>query len=134
VDLLRAETFRRYSTNPEYLREELEQSGEKFVVIDEIQKVPALLDEVQWLHENRRIQFALCGSSARKLKRGHGNLLGGRGARFELYGLSARELGSDFDLQRMLNHGTLPRIYLTETPGRLLNAYVSEYLKEEVTG
>jgi predicted AAA+ superfamily ATPase len=132
VDLLKAETFRRYSTNPEYLREELEQSGEKFVVIDEIQKAPALLDEVQWLHENRRIQFALCGSSARKLKRGHGNLLGGRGARFELFGLSAGELGRDFDLHRMLNHGTLPRIYLTETPGRLLNAYVSEYLKEEV--
>jgi len=132
VDLLKAETFRRYSTNPEYLREELEQSGEKFVVIDEIQKAPALLDEVQWLHENRRIQFALCGSSARKLKRGHGNLLGGRGARFELFGLSAGELGRDFDLHRMLNHGTLPRIYLAESPGRLLNAYVSEYLKEEV--
>lgn len=132
IDLLKAETFRRYSTNPEYLREELEQSGEQFVVIDEIQKVPALLDEVQWLHENRSIQFALCGSSARKLKRGHGNLLGGRGARFELFGLSARELGNDFDIHRMLNHGTLPRIYLSESPRRLLNAYVAEYLKEEV--
>jgi predicted AAA+ superfamily ATPase len=132
IDLLKAETFRRYSTNPEYLREELEQSGEKFVVIDEIQKVPALLDEVQWLHENRSIQFALCGSSARKLKRGHGNLLGGRGARFELFGLSAKELGKDFDIHRMLNHGTLPRIYLSESPRRLLNAYVAEYLKEEV--
>ena len=132
VDLLKAETYRRYSTNPEYLRGELEQGGEKFVVIDEIQKVPALLDEVQWLHENRRIQFALCGSSARKLKRGHGNLLGGRGARFELFGLSARELGDGFDLGRMLQNGTLPRIYLSENPRRLLNAYVSEYLKEEV--
>lgn len=132
IDLLKAETFRRYSTNPEYLREELEQSRTDFVVIDEIQKIPALLDEVHWLHENRGIQFALCGSSARKLKRGHGNLLGGRGARFELFGLSARELGKDFDLQRILNHGTLPRIHRSENPKRLLNAYVAEYLKEEV--
>lgn len=132
VDLLKAETFRRYSTNPEYLRQELELNRSEFVVIDEVQKVPALLDEVHWLHENRGIHFALCGSSARKLKRGHGNLLGGRGARFELFGLSAKELGPDFDLHRMLNHGTLPRIYRTDNPQRLLNAYVSEYLKEEV--
>jgi predicted AAA+ superfamily ATPase len=132
LDLLQAETFRRYSTNPEFLRQELEQSGESFVVIDEIQKAPALLDEVHWLHENRGVNFALCGSSARKLKRGHGNLLGGRGARFELFGFSAMELGESFDLGRMLNHGTLPRIYLSANPRRLLNAYVSEYLKEEV--
>jgi predicted AAA+ superfamily ATPase len=132
LDLLQAETFRRYSTNPELLRQELEQSGEKFVVIDEIQKVPALLDEVHWLHENRGVHFALCGSSARKLKRGHGNLLGGRGARFELFGLSAMELGDSFDLDRMLNQGTIPRIYLSENPRRLLNAYVAEYLAEEV--
>lgn len=132
LDLLQAETFRRYSTNPELLRQELEQSGEKFVVIDEIQKVPALLDEVHWLHENRGVHFALCGSSARKLKRGHGNLLGGRGARYELFGLSAMELGDSFDLDRMLNQGTIPRIYLSENPRRLLNAYVAEYLAEEV--
>lgn len=132
VDLLKAETFRRYSTNPEYLREEIEQSGARFVVIDEVQKIPPLLDEVHWLHENRGVHFALCGSSARKLKRGHGNLLGGRGTRFELFGFCAHELGSTFDLNRMLNQGTLPRIYLAANPRRLLNAYVSEYLKEEV--
>ena len=132
IDLLKADVLRRYATNPELLRQELDQSGQRFVVIDEIQKAPALLDEVHWLHENRGINFALCGSSARKLKRGHGNLLGGRGSRYSLYGFSARELGPAFDLHRMLNHGGLPRIYFSDKPARLLNAYVSDYLKEEV--
>jgi predicted AAA+ superfamily ATPase len=132
IDLLKADVFRRYVTHPEYLRQELEQSGETFVVVDEIQKVPALLDEVHWLHENRGVHFALCGSSARKLKRGHGNLLGGRATRLELHGFSGAELGADFDLPRMLNQGTLPRIYQSVSPQRMLNAYVGEYLKEEV--
>ena len=131
VDLLKADAYRRFSTNPEYLRQELAAGGEKFVVIDEIQKVPALLDEVHWLHENEGVCFALCGSSARKLKRGHGNLLGGRGLRYELFGFCSQELGADFDLDRMLNNGTLPRIYLSSSPSRLLDAYVSQYLKEE---
>ena len=132
LDLLQAEAFRRYFTNPEFLRQEIEQSGDRFVVIDEIQKVPALLDEAQWLHENRQIHFALCGSSARKLKRGQGNLLGGRAVRFELYGFSAFELGDSFDLDRVLNHGTMPRPYLAQQPRRLWNAYVADYLKEEI--
>jgi predicted AAA+ superfamily ATPase len=107
-------------------------SQARFVVVDEVQKVPPLLDEAHWLHENEGVRFALCGSSARKLKRGQGNLLGGRAIRFELFGFSAHELGSSFDLVRMLNHGTLPRIYLSDRPQRLLNAYVADYLKEEV--
>jgi predicted AAA+ superfamily ATPase len=132
IDLLKADEFRRYATRPELLRQELSQSGARFVVVDEVQKVPALLDEAHWLHENAGVHFALCGSSARKLKRGHGNLLGGRALRRELYGLSAHELGTDFDLNRMLNHGTLPRIYASASPRPLLNAYVADYLKEEV--
>ncbi len=132
IDLLKADELRRYATHPELLREELERSGRRFVVVDEVQKVPALLDEAHWLHENRGVHFALCGSSARKLKRGHGNLLGGRALRRELYGLTAHELGADFDLKRVLNHGTLPRIFLSDRPQPLLNAYVSDYLKEEV--
>jgi uncharacterized protein len=132
IDLLRTESFRHYSTYPERLREELESSGDRFVVIDEIQKVPALLDEVHWLHENKGVHFALCGSSARKLKRGHSNMLGGRAIRYELFGFSAYELGASFDLDRMLNHGSLPRLYQTEHPQRLWDAYVSDYLKEEI--
>jgi predicted AAA+ superfamily ATPase len=101
-------------------------------VIDEVQKVPQILDEVHWLFENRGIQFALCGSSARKVKRGAANLLGGRALRRELHGLTAGEIGPELDLDRLLNHGYLPRIYLSERPRRHLEAYVADYLKEEV--
>lgn len=132
VDLLKSDILRRYLTRPERLREELDQNGMRFVVVDEVQKIPELLEEIHWLIENRNICFALCGSSARRLKRGHANLLGGRAVRFELFGLSARELGDSFDLVRMLNQGTLPSIYLSARPERRLNAYVSDYLKEEV--
>ncbi len=97
-----------------------------------MQKVPALLDEAHWLIENRGVQFALCGSSARKVRRGAANLLGGRAVRYELFGLTARELGADFDLDRLLNHGTLPRMYASDRHERLLAAYVGDYLKEEI--
>ena len=94
--------------------------------------MPALLDEVHWLIENRGLHFALCGSSARKVRRGAANLLGGRAGRYELRGLTAGELGTAFDLNRMLNHGYLPRIYQAARPRRLLDAYVADYLREEV--
>jgi predicted AAA+ superfamily ATPase len=133
IDLLRADEYRRYLERPELLRAELDRQGEpRQVVIDEVQKIPALLDEAHWLHENRGIRLALCGSSARKVKRGQANLLGGRALRYELHGLVARELGQDFGLERILNHGYLPRIYLSERPQRLLASYVGDYLKEEV--
>jgi predicted AAA+ superfamily ATPase len=135
VDLLKAEEFRRYVARPELLRQEIEAeetSPGRQIVIDEIQKVPALLDEVHWLIENRGLHFALCGSSARKVKRGAANLLGGRAMRYELHGLSAGELGREFDLDRMLNHGYLPRIYAANRPKRMLDAYIADYLKEEV--
>jgi predicted AAA+ superfamily ATPase len=133
VDLLKADEYRRYIERPELLRQELaHRPPPRQVVIDEIQKVPALLDEVHWLHENRAIRFALCGSSARKVRRGAANLLGGRAVRYELLGLTARELGPAFDLDRLLNHGYLPRLYESERPQRLLAAYVGDYLKEEV--
>lgn len=135
LDLLRTEEFRRYLARPELLRQELEAEAPapmQQIVIDEIQKVPALLDEVHWLIENRGLHFALCGSSARKVKRGAANLLGGRALRYELHGLSAVELGREFDLDRMLNHGYLPRIYGARRPKQMLDAYIADYLKEEV--
>jgi predicted AAA+ superfamily ATPase len=133
IDLLKADEYRRYLTHPEALRAELAARADvRRVVIDEVQKVPALLDEVHWLIENRGVRFALCGSSARKVKRGHANLLGGRASRHELFGLVSAEIGSSFNLVRMLNHGYLPRLYQAERPERLLNAYVSDYLKEEI--
>ena len=133
IDLLKADEFRRYLQNPELLRSELAaRDSVRQVVIDEVQKVPQLLDEAHWLHEHRKIRFALCGSSARKVKRGQANLLGGRAVRYELHGLTAQELGSEFDLTRMLNHGYLPSIYQSDQPRPLLNGYVADYLKEEV--
>jgi predicted AAA+ superfamily ATPase len=101
-------------------------------VIDEVQKVPQLLDEVHWLIENRNICFALCGSSARKVKRGQANLLGGRAIRYQLFGLTASELGKEFDIDRMINHGYMPPFYQSKQPKRLINSYVSDYLKEEI--
>jgi len=133
VDLLKADEFRRYVERPELLREELRagRNGGQ-VVIDEVQRVPALLDEVHWMHEHMKVRFALCGSSARKVRRGAANLLGGRAMRYELHGVTAAELGSEFDLVRMLNRGYLPAIYQGEQPDRMLAAYVGDYLREEV--
>ncbi len=133
IDLLSSREFSRYSRDPGHLRELVDaQGGADMVVIDEIQKVPALLDEVHWLIENRGTVFALCGSSARKLRRGQANLLGGRALRYELHGLVSEELGEDFDLVRCINHGYLPRHYLATNPRRQLQAYVDDYLKEEI--
>lgn len=94
--------------------------------------MPALLDEVHWLIENCGLHFALCGSSARKVRRGGANLLGGRAIRYELQGLVSSELGEAFDLDRMLNQGYLPRMYETSRPRQRLDAYVADYLCEEI--
>ncbi len=133
VDLLKTDEYIRYLRRPFLLRQELEaHPSDGPVVIDEVQKVPALLDEVHWLIENRGITFALCGSSARKVRRGHANLLGGRAIRHQLHGLVSAELGESFDLLRAVNHGALPRMYLHDRAKPLLAAYVDDYLKEEV--
>ncbi len=135
IDLLKNEEFRRYAARPELLRQEVEADGPgqpRQIVIDEVQKVPGLLDEAHWLIENRGAHFALCGSSARKVKRGGANLLGGRATRYELHGLTAGELGDEFDLDRILNHGYLPRMYQASRPRRMLDAYVADYLTQEV--
>ncbi|HPA51520.1 MAG TPA: AAA family ATPase [Thermoanaerobaculia bacterium] len=133
LDLLKTDEQIRYASRPALLREELEAVPPGLlVVIDEVQKAPGLLDEVHWLVENRGRVFALSGSSARKVRRSHANLLGGRAVRFEMFGLTSEEVGPTFDLVRALNHGFLPRHYLSEAPGRLLRSYVTDYLKEEV--
>ena len=101
------------------------------IVIDEVQKVPALLDEVHRLIENDGLGFVLCGSSARKLRRGRANLLGGRAWSFALHPLTWSEI-PDFDLLRALNHGLLPSHYDSPRPRRSLAGYLDDYLKEEV--
>ncbi|MCX6128472.1 MAG: AAA family ATPase, partial [Proteobacteria bacterium] len=135
IDLLQADSFIRYSNRPQLLREELLAMAEKpnRIVIDEIQKIPLLLDEIHFLIERHQYAFALCGSSARKLKRGHANLLGGRALRFELTGLSAAECGPEWNLEQMLNTGYLPRHYLNpDRSDAYLRSYVNDYLKEEI--
>ena len=101
------------------------------IVIDEVQKAPAVLDEVHRLIENEGLRFVLCGSSARKLKRGRANLLGGRAWRFSLHPLTWPEI-PEFDLLRALNHGLAPSHYDAANPRRALAGYVDDYLKEEV--
>ena len=102
------------------------------IIIDEVQKIPILLDEVHYLIESNNLVFALCGSSARKVKREHANMLGGRAIRYELFGLSARELKKDFNLERMLNNGYIPDHYLRKESTRLIRSYINDYLKEEI--
>lgn len=124
--------FERLNRKPSLLREELLANYPIVpVIIDEVQKIPQLLDEIQWLIVNRKIQFILCGSSARKLKRGSGNLLGGRAIRYELFPLVSQEI-PQFNLMRALNHGCLPRHYQAEHPELLGRSYAGDYLKEEI--
>ena len=134
-DFLKTDLVLEFYRRPALLREQLmARPAEALthpVILDEVQKVPHLLDEVHWLIENRRLSFILCGSSARKLKRGRANLLGGRAWRYEMYPLVTAEL-EDVDLLRVLNHGLIPAHYAQESYRRSLNAYVRDYLKEEV--
>jgi predicted AAA+ superfamily ATPase len=133
IDLLQSTQFVKYSNNPGVLGEELKarKSG-NLVIIDEVQKVPALLDEVHHLIETTGQVFGLCGSSARKLKRGQANLLGGRALRFEMFGLTTTELAEKFDIVRLCNAGNIPNHYLSDRYWDLLESYVSDYLKEEI--
>jgi uncharacterized protein len=132
IDLLDSQIFRSLTENPSLLREKIQVSPQDVVILDEIQKVPPLLDEVQRLIVNEKIRFGLCGSSARKLRRGHANLLGGRALRYEMFGLVSGELGSRFDIQTMANRGNLPVHYFSDECPALLRAYVADYLKEEI--
>lgn len=135
IDLLKQDVFNKYLKRPELLREELlalDKSELKApVIIDEIQKAPKLLDEVHWLIENSSAYFILCGSSARKLRRGAANLLGGRAWSFYMPPLCSREV-LNLNLLKALNAGLIPSHYLAKNYRRSLKAYVEEYLKEEI--
>lgn len=133
-DLLKSSDFTRFTRSPQSLGEELLALPAKprLVLLDEIQKVPQLLDEVQRLIVEHGLVFGLCGSSARKLRRGHANLLGGRAVRFELFGLTSAEVGEQTDVVHFVNAGVLPRHYLATHPERNIRAYVEDYLRLEV--
>ena len=131
-DLLKTDLYTRYLKQPHLLREEiLALPKNALIIIDEVQKIPALLDEVHYLIENTDAQFILCGSSARKLKRGAANLLGGRAWRYAFYPLSFHEI-PEFNLLRALNNGLIPSHYLSGQYRRSLKAYLQDYLLEEI--
>ncbi len=135
INLLEDETYQLLLANPSRLKDMIPylfQNSKKWIVIDEIQKIPALLDEVHWLIEEKKIKFILTGSSARKLRRGGANLLAGRAYTQHAFPLTALELGNRFNLKKALKCGLLPKAYLEENSKNYLTSYVTTYLKEEV--
>ena len=134
-DMLQTDLFLEFTKRPFLLREQILAADSRRmkepIIIDEVQKVPQLLDEIHWLIENKNFRFILCGSSARKLKRGKVNLLGGRAWRYEMHPLVSAEVG-EINLLRSLNQGMIPIHYLQEEYRKSLQAYLRDYLKEEV--
>ncbi len=137
VDLLEHDTFLRYTRDPSQFRRDAEMriaAGAQVVFIDEVQKVPALLDEVHGLIERSKVRFMLTGSSARKLRRGGANLLAGRATTRRLHPLVRIEQGNKFDLARTLRFGSLPAVVDgdDEQARDLLRGYAETYLREEI--
>lgn len=134
-DFLKTDLTLEFAKRPSLLREQILAKDEDLlahpIILDEVQKVPKIMDEVHWLIENKGLRFVLCGSSARKLKRGRANLLGGRAWRYEMFPLVSAEL-EEVDLLRALNQGMIPDHYLRGNYLKSLRGYVQDYLKEEV--
>lgn len=129
-DLLSADTFGRLARNPSYIEEVCREN--RPIVIDEIQKMPSLLDEVHRLIELRGFKFLLTGSSARKIRKGGVNLLGGRARIRNIHPFSASELGEAFELDKALNYGLLPGVWFSDDPEEDLSGYVTLYLEQEI--
>lgn len=129
-DLLSSDAFLRLSQHPEYL-EQVGADGRP-IVIDEIQKLPGLLDEVHRLIERKGYRFLLTGSSARKLRKKGVNLLGGRARVKRLHPFSASELKGLFDLDRAVNFGLLPSVWFSDEPDEELADYIDDYLRQEI--
>ena len=131
-DLLLSRVYNDLAKDHDSLRETVLANPEKTpVVIDEIQRLPNLLNEVQWLIVNHHVRFILSGSSPRKIIRSGANLLGGRALRYELYPLVYPEI-PDFDLIRAINNGLLPRHYNSANPKKLIASYIGNYLRDEI--
>ena len=133
VDLLDERLYQDLLGDPSLFEQSLGTLGtDGWVVVDEVQRLPSLLNEVHRLIETRRLRFALLGSSARKLKAAGVNLLAGRAIRKTMFPLTAAELGPAFDLDKVLRYGSIPLVWTSETPRDVLEAYVRLYLREEI--
>jgi predicted AAA+ superfamily ATPase len=132
LDLLDAAVQTELLAHPERLRDFIPERNPGWVIIDEVQRVPEVLNEVHRLIEERGIRFVLTGSSARSLRRRGTNLLAGRALTFRMHPLTARELGPDSDLAGSLLRGRLPPALAAPDPRAFLKAYVQTYLREEV--
>jgi len=132
LDLLEAELFNDLLANPQRLEEFIPKKFSGWIIIDEVQKVPGLLNEAHRLIEAYKYKFILTGSSARKLRRGGENLLAGRALTYFLHPLSILELGKDFNLNHSLKYGQLPCVYTESNPKAYLESYVKTYLEEEI--
>jgi predicted AAA+ superfamily ATPase len=134
-DFLKTDLALEFIKRPSLLREQILAKDKRLleypVILDEVQKVPQVLDEVHWLIENKDLRFILCGSSARKLKKGKANLLGGRAWRYEMFPLVTPEM-KDIHLLKALNRGLIPDHYLSDDFRKFQKSYVQDYLKEEV--
>lgn len=130
IDFLKTDVWAEYISRPSLLRERY-QDSQQLIIIDEVQKVPDILDEVHWLIENKGISFILTGSSARKLRRKQANMLGGRAWRYTMAPLCYPEI-ENFDINRAMLTGLLPAHILSPDPKQDLRAYVADYLKEEI--
>lgn len=130
IDFLKTDIFADYISRPSLLRERYSETTQ-CIVLDEVQMVPEILNEVHWLIENKGLSFLLTGSSPRKLRKKHANLLGGRAWRFALAPLCYPEI-EDFNLEQVMRSGLLPPHLLSSDPKQDLRAYVADYLKEEI--
>ena len=132
IDFLDPETFRTYSAFPETLLKTVNASYPSRVIIDEVQKVPQILDVVHKIIEEKKIQFILTGSGARKLKKTGADLLGGRALYCRMHPFTAHELGNAFSLDKALQTGLIPVVERSLNPAKTLSAYVDIYLREEI--
>ena len=132
IDLLDSTIFRTLFAKPEKINELIKPNFRGWIVIDEVQKIPELLDEIHRLIESKHYRFILTGSSARKLKQKGVNLLAGRAIRYTMHPLTAQELGDAFQLEQALKFGMLPAVYTYDDPTGYLATYIDIYLREEV--
>lgn len=132
LDLLEAELFNDLLARPERLETFIPPSFKDWVILDEVQRVPALLNEVHRLIENKKLKFILTGSSARKLKKQEINLLAGRALNYRLYPFTVAEIGNDFNFHQSLEYGHLPALFSESDKKRYLESYVMTYLEQEI--